>query len=293
MVTDRVVTVSNGKKTMKLTNRPLWFNAIEGGDSVDVKIVTSQGYDQVGETLVNSYVASRELIMKGQIQASTTYQMQTIRTDLIDLFVPQAEITISHYYGGQRRVLKAVVTKSPKFKFTDVSMVQEYEVKLTAPDPYWTDETESVHNIADYIGSFHFPLSIPKEKGVIFGYKNPVLIATIHNASPVKIGMEIVFIAHGTVKNPMLFDVKSRKFIQINTTMKDGDEIRIQTGEDRTITRNRLGVKENFMGYIDIAGGGYSFLELQPGDNLFRYGAEEGGSLLEVKIYYKNKYPGV
>lgn len=62
MVTDREVTVSNGKKTMKLTKRPLWFNAIEGGDSVDVKIVTSQGYDQVGETLVNSYVASREQI---------------------------------------------------------------------------------------------------------------------------------------------------------------------------------------------------------------------------------------
>lgn len=292
MVTDRIVIVSNSRKALELTKKPLWFNSIEGGDRVEAKVVTSQGYAQVGETLVNTYVVSRDLTLKGQIQAETTYQMQTIRNDLLYLFVPQDEITINHYYGGQRRILKAVVTKSPKFKFTDVSTVQEYEVKLEAPDPYWTDETESVHNIADYIGDFHFPLSIPEE-GVIFGYKNPVLIATIHNDSPVKIGMEIAFIAHGTLKNPMLFDVKTRKFIQINTTMVDGDEIRIKTGEDRSIIRNRLGVTENFMGYIDIAGGGYTFLELEPGDNLLRYGAQEGESMLEVKIYYKKRYPGV
>lgn len=293
MVTDRKVIVSNGSKTMELTKKPLWFNALEGGDRVESKIVTSQGYGQVGEELVNSYVVSRDLTLKGQIKADTTHQMETIRTNLLYLFIPNVEIVINHYYGGQRRILKAVVAKGPKFKFTEVSSVQEYEVKLEAPDPYWTDETETVHNIADYIGSFHFPLNIPLPKGVVFGYKNPVLIATIHNSSPVNIGMVIAFIAHGTVTNPMLFDVKSRKFIQINTIMKDGDEIRVKTGEDREIVRNRLGVEENFMGYIDIAGGGYSFLELKPGDNLFRYGAQEGESLLEVKIYYKNRYPGV
>lgn len=293
MVTDRKVIVSNERKTMELTKRPLWFNAIEGGDRVEVKVVTSQGYDQTGETLVNTYVTSRDLTIKGQLQADSTYQMQTLRSNLIDLFVPQSELTISHSYGGQKKIIVAVVTKGPKFKFTDVTTVQEYEVKLEAPDPYWTDELETVHNIADFVGNFHFPLSIPKGKGVIFGYKNPVLIAAIHNDSPVKIGMKIVFIAHGTVTNPMLFDVVTRKYIQINTVMEDGDEIRVETGTDRSIVRNRLGVKDNFMGYIDISGGGYSFLELQPGDNLLRYGAQEGESLLEVKIYYKNRYPGV
>ena len=50
---------------------------------------------------------------------------------------------------------------------------------------------------------------------------------------------------------------------------------------------------EDYIGKIDIPSGGNTFLELMPGDNLFRYVADKGENMLEMKIYYNNKYLGV
>ena len=50
MVTDRVITVSNKRESITLTNPPFYVENISGFDSLDVRIVTSQGFGQDGSS---------------------------------------------------------------------------------------------------------------------------------------------------------------------------------------------------------------------------------------------------
>lgn len=293
MVTDRKIIVSNGNTSVELTAMPYTVQKTEGFDRVEVKNVTSQGFDQDGASLINSYVMPRDMGITGQIKADTTHLMQRCRDKLFDLFIPDKEVVVTHYYGGVNRVINAIVEKTPRFEFTDVSAVQNYEISLKAMYPFWRDEKETLIQIANVRGSFHFPLVIPRDRGVCFGIRSSSLIANIYNKSSIRIGMRIEFIARGAVTNPMLFDINTRKFIKLLCSMEAGEKITVETGTDNSITRRKSGISEDYIGKIDLAGGGDEFLELAPGNNILRYGAEAGENLLEVRIYYQNKYQGV
>lgn len=292
MVTDRRVIVSNGRTSAELTRRPFTVEQIKGFDRLQIRNVTSQGFDQDGASLLNSYVQPRDMEIKGQILAATTYEMQSLRDRLINLFLPKAALTITHYFGGVNRVITARVEQSPRFSFTDVSKVQNYDIALTATEPFWRDEDETLVQIANVIGMFHFPLIIPEGKGVCFGVKSSALIAKIVNRSSVKAGMRIIFVANGTVSNPQLFNVNTRDYFRLVCDMEAGEQITVET-EDKTVTRSKNGIREDYIGRIDLHGGGNTFLKLDPGENLFRYGADDGEEMLEVRIYFYNRYMGV
>lgn len=294
MVTDRKIVVTNGNTSLELTRAPCYVTKTEGFDNLEVQIVTSQGFDQDGATELNSYVLPRDMKIYGAIKAESTNQMQDMRDKVLNIFAPKTQVTITHYYGGTNRMIKASVKKTPKFSLTDVSIIQEYEVELKATDdPYWMDKTETLVQIANVIGKFHFPIAIPKDTGMVFGVKSPSLIVDVYNKSQIKVGMRFVFIANGTVENPQLFNVNTREFFKLKCEMEAGETITVQTGTEKAVTRNAKGIIEDYIGKVDIASGGNTFLELAQGDNLFRYAADKGENMLEMKIYFSNKYLGV
>ena len=293
MVTDRKIIISNGKTSLDITEKPYYVNTTEGFDTLDVQIVTSQGSDQDGASFVNSYVLPRDMSIHGQIKARTTVEMQNLEDKLMNIFLPNTELKINHYYGGKNRLIRARAKKTPKFQFEDVSVVKKYSVQLEAAYPYWEEKTESLIQIANIKGGLKFPLAIHRNKGVAFGVKSAALIVNVYNKSPIIIGMRFVFIARGTVTNPQLFNVYTREFFKVNCEMEAGESITVETGEDKTVTRNKNGLRSDYIGKIDLAGGGNTFLKLNPGDNLFRYAADSGEDKLEVKIYFVNKYVGV
>lgn len=293
MVTDRKIIISNGFTSRDITQEPYYVKETKGFDKLSVRIVTSQGFDQDGASVLNDYILPRPMEIHGQIKAFSPEKMQEIKDKIFNLFLPKRNITINHYYGGRNRIITARVEETPEFQFTEVSSVEEYVVCLEAADPYWKDPIETLIPIANMTGGLRFPLIIPVDEGVTFGIKSATLIANAYNYSSVNVGMRIVFIANGTVTNPQLFNVNTREFIKINCEMAPGETITVTTGTDKTVTRNYQGIDEDYIGKIDIPGGGNTFLVLAPGDNLLRYGAEGGEDMLEVRLYYQNKYLGV
>jgi len=106
--------------------------------------------------------------------------------------------------------------------------------------------------------------------------------------------MVIEFYARGTLKNPSLFNINTREFIKINKSMVAGEKIIVNTNYGKKkITQNINGVKADILNYLDIVGGGDTFLQLDIGDNLFRYDADENLNNLEVSIYFSPQYLGV
>lgn len=293
MVTDRRIIISRTGETLALTETPFSVEEIKGFDSLDVNVVTTQGFDQDGSTPVNIYTDDRPMEIKGQIYAESTWKMQDLRDRLLDIFLPKAALEVRHHYGGVTRTIRAYAEKTPAFTLTKVSKLQEYRVKLRATEPYWRGDRDAMVEMAGTKGQFHFPLVIPRGKGVIFGVKSKSKIASVPNRSAIRTGMEIIFTARGNVTNPYVVNIYTRECIQINCGMVNGQTITVETGEEKTITSRLNGVSTDYIGRVDLEGGNCDFLELAPGDNVLRYGAEEGEDYLAVKFVYATKYAGV
>ncbi len=294
MVTDRIIIIDNGTMSLEITTKPYYVKEIKGIDGLESTIVTSQGFNQTGATIVNTITEPRIIDITGQINADTTQQMEFMRSKLIRLFAHGRNLTIYHYYGGKGRKIYAMVEKGPTFGDEKVTTIENYTVKMKAGDPHWEDIEEVMYSVANWLPKLHFPLIVPVGEKIVFGVKNASYIVNVLNNSNMEIPMRIVFKANGALYGPQLFDIDSREFIKINCPMDYGDRLIVDTKKEKpTITFEAGGVSQSYLNKIDLVGGGNTFLRLKQGENLLRYSAEEGESNLELEIHVKNKYEGV
>jgi len=93
------------------------------------------------------------------------------------------------------------------------------------------------------------------------------------------------------LSNPVLLNVDTGEYIQVNATMQAGDIVTITTDYgNKGVTLTRDGTTEDYFRYIDVDS---TFMQLDIGDNVFRYDAAAGSDALEVTIYHNNNYLGV
>ena len=242
-----------------------------------------------GSFYINSTVSDRNIVIQGKLKKNNR---DSNRLKLINVLNPKLKGKL--YYSNLKtntfKYIDCIIEKSPD---PVKDFVSTFQISLICNNPFWKDLETTKITIANWIGDFHFPLSII-EKGITMGHRQPSLIANVKNNGDIETGMIIEFIANGTLKNPSLFNVNSREFLKINKTMVPGEKILINTNfGEKKIESNLHGVTTNILNYLDIQGGGCSFLKLDIGDNLFRYDADENLNNLEVNIYFTPCYLGV
>ena len=267
---------------------PFFLQNIDGISGLKNIIYDNKGMGQDGSTYTGSNLDNRNIVIQGAI----TENKELNREKLLSHVNPKLNSNKLIYSDGNiKKYVECVVetapiiTKENKLKF---------QISLLCPNPYWKDYIDSKVNIAMWKGMFHFPLVIPANKGIVMGVREPSLIVNIENKGQVKTGMIIEFCARGSLKNPSLFNINTREFIKINKSMSAGEKIIINTNySKKKIIQNLNGIETDILNYLDIIGGGDTFLQLEVGDNLFRYDADENLDNLEVSIYYNNNYLGV
>jgi len=163
-------------------------------------------------------------------------------------------------------------------------------LQFNASDPYIYSSIATVEDLAVWTPAFEFPLEI-LEEGIEMGYRNPSLMANIHNDGDTESGMVIRFKAIATVVNPKIINVNTYEEYKLNFTMQSGDLIEASTHDrQKTAILTRHNRKTNIFNAIDLNS---VFLQLNPGDNLFRYHADEGIDNLEISIIFTSKRSGV
>lgn len=271
-----------------LTSDSIKLIDIKGISGLNNDINASQSANQVGSTYESSSIEKRDIDIVLRIKA-TTSEYRGLKRKLLNVFnsVYSGELILKNIDGEKK--ISTRVTRAPNFYLDDNK--KECEISLVALDPYWKDTNETKTDIATWKGSFSFPLIIPIDTGIKIGYREPSLIVNTNNIGDVKTGMRIEFKALGTVVNPELVNIESQDFIKINKTMEAGEVITVTTDfSNKKVSINKNGVIQNGFNYFDL----YStFLQLEIGDNLFRYNAQEGIDNLEVTIYHTSRYVGV
>ena len=116
------------------------------------------------------------------------------------------------------------------------------------------------------------------------------LIGNVVNPSAVPMGLTVTFRASGTVVNPSLYDVNRQLLMQVNTTMRAGDQIVITTADgNKRVKLISGGVESNINNLMAYPP---HWLQAQQGDNLYRYNADSGIDSLSVSILSTQAYWG-
>lgn len=264
---------------------------VTGISDLDNTIYSTNSMGQHGDTYAGNRIEPRIIDIKGKINDADKDNQLRLRREALKILNPEIEGYLYYTYKDFTRKIWAKVDGSPTF--TRKNLSQEFTISFKCLNPFWSEETESREEIASWIADWVFPTIIDKDDdtSMQFGHRETSVIVDVYNEGHVASGMRIVFKALGELTNPELFNVNTREYMKVNYTMEAGDVITIDTTYgNKSITLERGGVETNIYRYMDVDS---TFLQLDIGDNVFRYNAESGITNLEVTIYHSQQYLGV
>lgn len=265
-------------------------------DKVDWGVIqgTHHSYkyvNQIGESVTGTTLGTREVEIVGWIIADSEALM-TKRKSVLNKFVnPQQTVEL----GYKDYILEFKPNGSVQYSATiaeNNEVMCKFKISGLCPDPLFAENVDTKIAAANTSALFHFPLIISRTPnppgGVVFGVRQPSLIVTVTNGGSVAVGMKIVFKANGSLSNPRLINVTTQEFFRVNKAMTAGETITINTSVGQKKVVGALnGVESNYFKYCDLDN---TWLQLEMGDNLFRYDADGNYGNLEVYIYFSNKY---
>ncbi|NFK78255.1 phage tail family protein [Clostridium botulinum] len=286
---DIKLTLKSNNKILEIAKDYKLFD-IEGIETAEFELNIVNNSHLDGSSVINKRIQKRPISISVDYKGENK---EIERQKLISFFNPKNIGVLIVEYGDVKRSIEYEI-ENFKSKLTNVYDDLSFIVDLICPNPFWTNVELNKKQIALWKGDFHFPLVIPVNKGITMGYREPSLIVNVNNTGQVKTGMIIEFFARGTLSNPSLFNVNTREFIKINKGMVAGEKFIINTNySKKKILQDLNGVTTDILNYLDIVGGGDTFLQLDVGDNLFRYNADSNLDNLEVNIYFSPQYLGV
>lgn len=256
-------------------------------------IYSTYSMGQHGDTFVSDRIEPRNIDISGTIlERSKDAQLQ-LRRRAIRIFNPDLSAKLIYEYKGFKRVISCRVDNSPVFSYTEDRVYMKFSMSFKCLDPFWREEQETATEIASWMGGWEFPTEIKRDDptSMQFGFRSESLIVDCYNAGDVSTGLRIRFTALATVENPSLINVNTYEKIKLNLTMLPGDVITIDTSygsKDAVLTR--AGETSSCFRDVDIDS---TYMQLEIGDNLFRYDADSGLDSLNVTLFYSPKYLGV
>lgn len=271
-------------------------NDVKGLSDIQNTLYRSSSMGQHGETLTGQKIDAREIDIKGSISKLHKDQVLELRRTALKILNPELSGTLTYIYKDFVRVIDCKVDNTPVFSRKKV--FYNFTIQFGCPSSFWREGQDEKADIASWIGSLEFDLEIPEdeglseeETGIEFDYREPNIIVDVYNEGDVSTGMRIEFRATGTLLNPILLNMDTREYIQINAELQAGDIVTVNTeygSKSATLLRN--GITENYFRFIDVDS---TFMQLEIGKNVFRYDAKNNIDALEVTLYHSNKYLGV
>lgn len=247
--------------------------------------------NQIGTSVTNTALGTREISIIGYIIATSPTDMSLKKSFLNKFINPQQEMILT-YKEYQLNFLPDSTIKYGVNEKENNEIMCKFKIDGLCYDPLFREKDERKVIAASTTSLFHFPLIVSNNPnppgGIIFGLRQPSLIVNVVNSGSVEVGLKIVFKAKGTLDNPKLVNMSTQEFFKINKTMFDGEEIVVDTTIGQKSVKGIFGdAQENYFKYRDLES---TWLQLSPGDNLFRYDADTNIGSLEVYIYYNNKF---
>lgn len=254
-------------------------------------IYSTNSMGQHGDTFAGNRIEPREIEIIGKIRETGKDTQLALRRQALKILNPELNGTLYYKYGDFLRKITAKVKESPRFTHPELS--QEFSIVFKCLDPFWREDLDQRKDVASWLADWFFPTAILEDDpdSMIYGHRETSVIVDVYNDGHVATGMKIYFKAMGAVTGPSLFNMNTREYMKVDYSMQAGDVIVVDTSYgNKGITLQRGGQEINLYRYMDVDS---TFMQLDIGDNVFRYDADDGLTNLEVTVYYAQKYLGV
>ena len=170
------------------------------------------------------------------------------------------------------------------------SKAQSFQISILCPQPYFEGLREIRNDISSLISTFEFPFAIEAE-GIEFSYINHDILSTVINVGDVETGLIIEITARGEVTDPIIYDNLTGGSIGLNITLASRDKVVINTNSgSRSVKLISGNTETNIMNLVKP---NPTWFTLQPGENIFSYGAEVGSDLMAIVFRHRTKFGGV
>lgn len=243
--------------------------------------------NQVGVYIDSTSLEERAVSIPGWVIGEDLADMKDNMTVLNRLVNPQheLELTLFDQYVLRFKPDYSIKYATPYEENNEV--LCQFLIQGTCADPMFSTKNGILTQIALVLPKFHFPLIIPKDKGIILGLRQPNLLATIVNDGDIDTGMVIEFSCNTTVVNPSLLHVETQEFIKINKTITPGETITVSTvSGNKYVKGYHDGQTENYFRYWDWDS---TWLQMYRGVNVLKYDADSGVEGLAVSVSFTPK----
>lgn len=280
----------NGQRLDLLNNRRYFaLIAAEGLHGVETEVSESESIYSDGSEVDNVRALPRGIALKfaicGDVAAGLDFFHGVVKSKQFGKLIKRE--------GERETKIEGRVTVPTYTRITNRVTV---ELQLYCGQPYWEDVQELVGTITDIVDLLYFPdigRGFP-ETGVPFGALNIDKAQTMANDGDVSVGVTIVINALGTVANPRIScstGTQNGWYMQLNTTLNDGDEVVISTHRgNKAITING-GAYLNGVPILSLLEySGDDWLQLETGENTFNVTSSTADAKMYFYIYYSRRW---
>lgn len=280
----------NGQRLDLLNNRKYFkLIAAEGLHGVEVEFSETESPYTDGSTVDNARALPRGIALKFAMQGDVAASL-----DIFHAVVKSKQVGKIYKREGERETkIQGRVTVPPYTRLSDGVAV---ELQLYCGQPYWEDVQELVGTISEILDLLYFPeegRGFPTE-GVPFGALNIEKAQTIANDGDTSVGLTIVINALGEVARPRIScstGTQNGWYMQINTTLKDGDEVVISTHRgSKSITINGSAHINGVPILSLLEYSGDDWLQLETGSNTFNITTDTEAAKVYFYIYFSRRW---
>lgn len=220
---------------------------------------------------------------RGIVLYLTTKQganVERVKRAVLNVIKPKQNGRLQWTQEGKTVEIEGVVEAITAPRFEKEVVMQ---ITMFCAQPYWEDAEYIIKQIELVDPLHNFKLTIPQNKGIVFGVYNLNMTKTFENFGDAAIGVIITIIATGDIKNPLL-ERSDGLYFGVNETMQAGDNIVIST------VKGKKSVKKNGVNIINKVREGSTWLQMETGVNIFTISEEGGSGDMYFNFEYKQKY---
>ena len=230
-----------------------------------------------------SYTESRMLChrdMSIHFEVTDESQYKAVRDRVISMMDPANELTVTGYYMGRHRTVKAYPSGVPEFYPND----RRIKIYFSAAKPYFTEGKVVRADVPRVRPVLSFPLSMMKNAGTVCSFAEDRTKVKVMNPGDTSCPVTVYINAMGDVSRPyLILDGRKIKYLG---DLHTGEMLRIRTGdEQRGITVNNI-VSYDF----DRSS---RFFSLAPGENDIMIYADRGSENMTVYFEFEPRYLGI
>lgn len=277
------------KLTVQSSNgRTVYINAGTGLDGnldpisgVDVTVSTSQGVNQIGESITGQTVGGVVRTLSGECRTPAAAK-ELLRT--------MPPLSGGSLILNDRYFCEYVVRRSPYVVRVPGSRNKRtFSAMVYCRLPYWQSTEPTSVLLGGYTPGFRFPINYSTPHH--FGVRNQSAFVDVRNSGDFRAPFEAVFEAGMPVKNPMLLNCVTGAKLRLITDLSEGQKLKVfRENNQLQIQRISEGTVEDVFACLDDDS---DLLYLASGSNLLKADADSGADDLQCSVTFRDAYMGV